>query len=137
MAVLVLSSTHKREPRFSLLRMVSVSSRLRLAVISNPMAAESRSNSTSLSRSRPLICVCAKYPNRAFRENTGKGLSDNSSSAMLRFPNCRETFSSAAGRSRYRESSIHSTEACSLSRMKSRSSVRSAAWGSNKISLGR
>ena len=57
MAVLVRSSTHSKEPRFSLLRSVSVSSRFRRALMSRPMTPASVPMSTSFIRSKPVIWV--------------------------------------------------------------------------------
>ena len=64
-AVLVLSSTHKSEPRRSLLRIVSSNSRFRRVFKSSRIVFACEYTRISSMRSKPVICVRLRYSSKA------------------------------------------------------------------------
>ena len=64
-AVLVLSSTHKSEPRRSLLRIVSSNSRFRRVFKSSRIVFACEYMRISSMRSKPVICVRLRYSSKA------------------------------------------------------------------------
>ena len=82
-AVTVLSSTHISEPRFSLVRSVSVSSRLRRVVRFSPMNSPSECTVSETKRFTVAFWVSPKYRNIAHSAFLTSGISEIPSSAPL------------------------------------------------------